>query len=237
MFITLNYFCLTGEARATVIPCYKFTQCPPKVKTVYNKEIAQEKKDSSDKKTEQTDNGNSKKTELIPSVAKNNERTSQPQKDGEKQTNVANPVSDKAKKDGNENSVPNKAEVTKKPDRAEKPVTTKPITANKCDVVKNSNDKSITSNPAASKPVKASTANKSDGVIKPNTTTTQNSREKPIASKRIIKANTMAKKKELSAQNKEKKPPNDYDELDDEDILALISDGIVLDQCSGSDDE
>lgn len=223
-----------------MIPCYKFTQCPPKVKTSYNEEITQENKDSSDKKTEQTDSGTSKKTEVLPGVAKSNEKTVQ--KDGEKhekQVSIINAVSDKPnKEDGNGNSISNKAEAAKKPDLAEKPVITKPVaanTANKSDVAKNSNEKPIASNPATSKPVKANTATKSEPII--NSDTTKNSKEKPIASKLIAKAKTTAKKKDLSAQNKEKKPPNDYDELDDEDILALISDGIVLDQCSGSDDE
>lgn len=231
-----------------MIPCYKFTQCPPKVNTVYNKEIVQEKKNSSDKKIEQTDNS-SKKTEIIPNLAKNNEKTSQLVKDGEKQEKqvISNTVSDKPSKteDGNENSIENATEAAKKPDAAEKLVTTKPVTAStnkpdatkKSDAVKKSNEKPLALKPVTSQIVTASTANKSDAVIKPNTTTTKNSNEKPNASKLITKANTIAKKRELSAHNKEKKPPNDYDELDDKDILALISDGIVLDQCSGSDDE
>ncbi|XP_075987512.1 uncharacterized protein LOC142984082 [Anticarsia gemmatalis] len=54
------------------------------------------------------------------------------------------------------------------------------------------------------------------------------------------KINTPAKTVNTVQKATPKKPSkqeDDFDELDDHDILALMSEGIILDECSGSDDE
>lgn len=81
-------------------------------------------------------------------------------------------------------------------------------------------------------------------VTKPTQTNSKNNDtvKKPSSSpvKPQIKI-TDAKVGTVTTQNKlEKKTDkveSDYDELDDHDILALMSEGIILDECSGSDDE
>lgn len=202
---------------------------------MYNKENEQESKDTGDKKTEQTDNNSLKKTENVPSAVKKDAKISQTDEDGEKQDKQVNATDTNItpEKEDSNNTVAIKTETVKKADATEIPVTTKEpaTTAKQSDAAEKPNAAKIIE-PVTSKPPTTSTADKSKAA-----TTAKTSNEKRIASKPVIKPNTVVKKKELPAQNKEKKPPNDYDELNDEDILTLISDGIIIDECSGSDNE
>ncbi|XP_050555713.1 uncharacterized protein LOC118276710 isoform X3 [Spodoptera frugiperda] len=115
-------------------------------------------------------------------------------------------------------------------------VANKPVVANKPaekkQVVENKNVKAVpvknVAKPVARNEIKKPNSNVNNIAKKP-TPNTNNSGKKPIS--------TPVKTATKFANKKESKVESDNDELDDQDILALMSEGIVLDECSGSDDE
>lgn len=124
-----------------------------------------------------------------------------------------------------------------------KPTAKKPVSKPVVDQIKTVTKPSVNNKPAAIKPA---VANKpaAENKIVAKTLAENEKFKKPQV---IPKINNTGKKSNPSPvktpikfdgkSNKTKKVEDNYDELDDRDILALMSEGIVLDECSGSDDE
>ncbi|KAJ8706093.1 hypothetical protein PYW07_010870 [Mythimna separata] len=160
----------------------------------------------------------------------------------------------------NKPAVNNTASKTPVKPVTEKPVANKP-TPEKAVTKPTVQNKTVTKPTADVKPAANTTVNKTAVANKPAVVNKTAVANKPVAATKPAATNkptatnkTVAKP---AVQNKEVKKPqatpkfndsvkktadkssklDDYDELDDRDILALMSEGIVLDECSGSDDE
>ncbi|XP_073965953.1 uncharacterized protein isoform X2 [Choristoneura fumiferana] len=199
-----------GSARVTVTPCYKFLTCPPTVKTIYevSKEEAKEKPDSN--------NSSPQKQHNVEKSDNSEAKTADPNNKISPEDDTKKGVNETETKDVNQTEE-TKAEI---PDKNKK-VAASPVTVNitieahsKSDEVKNASKE--TPKVEAKKETAKSEVNNQNN--EPNKAKSVNDRIEEIM---VVDEHIDDGEKEMT----------------DHDILALMSGGIVLDECSGSDDE
>ncbi|KAJ2943082.1 hypothetical protein O0L34_g18772 [Tuta absoluta] len=285
-----------GTLKAKIKPHYRFTKCPPKLKTSYKcskkKMPEQEIKkvitdlnnkldatETEDKKTTHPVKAEVKKevkkpaevkteakklTEVKTEAKKTTEVKSEAKKTTDIKTEANKPTEVKTEANKpTETEAKKPAEVktdTKKPMNEPKKKTevktpTEIKTAKKSPpkkveaTVKTGAKPVVTPKPTDSKTnVTKVTAKKSQATPKKEAVTKTTPPIKPKDTKTVTKVNEKAKTttKKTTANKtipnkvdnkKKQRKQSDFDELDDEDILALMSNAIVLDECAGSDED
>ncbi|KAF9408878.1 hypothetical protein HW555_011593 [Spodoptera exigua] len=237
-----------GGVKVTINPIYKFTKCPPNlISSFYNEDDnagdeaeVNEKDDKSEVKTDKgkptqsiasdpsklninkdENNENITKVDKTDNKTDGNSATSKPvatkvlnEKPAVNKADSENPAENKA---ANEKSVINKADSEKS---TQKTVTKVPV----------ENKPSVNNDKVANKPTVVNTPAEKKQTV-----------ENKTANKTVPPVKNVAKPVEITnkvaKKHKTSNVESDNDELDDHDIFALLSEGIVLDECSGSDEE
>ncbi|XP_063370374.1 uncharacterized protein LOC134658652 [Cydia amplana] len=197
-----------GTATVIVVPCYKYFSSPPAIKSIYADNIANIKK-KTDTSPQKPDTDKIEK-----SVAEKNEKSFE-----NAEAKADNAVAD--------TKVDAEKEVVKTPSNT----TPKTVTATKV-----AEAKTVTVKPTAQEKPKA--------VVK------ETPKDAPVETKKVTpkkvennvsKGDKQAKIDSIDdmmvVDEEVGEEENDDEEMTDQDILALMSGGIVLDECSGSDDE
>ncbi|XP_050357879.1 uncharacterized protein LOC126778418 isoform X3 [Nymphalis io] len=239
-----------GSAKITVSPCYKFSQCPEKLNTIYSykdeeigktekdiNEIEDEKETVTPKEKEKTLTVSNTSEEKLSNVAKENEQQNKTEaSETKKITNTQkNNFSEKVIQ--KENIIKKKADATKSNifEKRTKIEELKPI-------------KSPTTKPNTSekKPKIEEPKQNSNNIKKPIAKPTQKRTSKEGPRNKILsKPKKLIELKQNIIINDDEMTDseinNDFDEfgeeMNDEEILALISGGVIVDECIGSDDE
>ncbi|KAI5638275.1 titin-like isoform X2 [Phthorimaea operculella] len=247
-----------GTLKAKMKPHYRFTKCPPKLKTIYKcskkkmpdneQEIIKEvtdlniKLDAPKAEVKKT----TAKTEVKKEVKKPAEVKTEAKKSTEVKAEAKKPtvVKTEAKKPTEvktETKKPTEVKTENKPSaEVTKTETPKKVEA----TVKTESKPAVTPKTTNSKTTvtkvtpKSQAAPKKPAVSKPTPQTKP--KDNKTATKVAEKTKTVTKKPTASKttpNKKKQRKQSDFDELDDEDILALMSNAIVLDECVGSDDD
>ncbi|XP_047037846.1 uncharacterized protein LOC124643052 [Helicoverpa zea] len=250
-----------GDIKVFVNPIYKFTKCPQNLVTsFYDKE-----EDTSDEAAEVVDKSNAKTEEnKSPEKAKPSEKV--PEKTEPNKTETVKPAEPKnvVNKPAIENKPESKAAVNKpvveNKATANKPAENKAVpnntAVNKSPEKPAAQNKNVVNKPAEAKTTVANNATSNKPAVgnitsnKPAAVNKSNDTKASVEIKEVkkpqpnTKINDTEKKAAPTPTNNEKTGPkrkekdfDDNDELDDHDILALMSEGIILDECSGSDEE
>ncbi|CAG5059827.1 unnamed protein product [Parnassius apollo] len=226
-----------GRDRVKVTPCYSFTYCPPNLRTIFSDRYVDEEKSknigAAENKTEAT------------------EQTAEHNKTAETNTNAKeekieaneNKSSNTKTSDVKTETVIKATEIISHPKDDIKTMenlktSSKEMIESKSEYTQDKS-KSIPNKPKAKEP-SSSNDSKEQTIKKPNL-------KQPVLTTKEVKENkNIDLKKNLDAfmdfneEDQEVISEYKYDddeELDDKDILALISEGIVLDECSGSEVE
>uniref|UniRef100_A0A2A4JS40 Uncharacterized protein n=1 Tax=Heliothis virescens TaxID=7102 RepID=A0A2A4JS40_HELVI len=240
-----------GDIKVYVNPIYKFTKCPPNLITsFYDKE-----EETSDEAAEIADKDKAK-TEENKSPEKPKQSENIPVKAEPKTETVSNKTTEAksvAIKPAIENKPENKAVVNKtvveNKATANKPAENKVVPSNtavnKSAETPVAQSKTVAKKPAEEKTVVTNTATSNKPTVGNKTNDTKASVESKEGKKpQPNSKNDTGKKAAPTPTKNDKTIPkpkeqdiDDNDELDDHDILALMSEGIILDECSGSDEE
>ncbi|CAH0598735.1 unnamed protein product [Chrysodeixis includens] len=228
-----------GNIKVNVNPMYRFTKCPPNLVSSFYDEEAEASDDA--------------KTDTIENVAENGKQNTEKSVAKESNTALKLKVTAKAQVNAKSNEIANKTEKNNIP--ANKPanetkVVNKTVNENtaKKPVTETKNDKAPLTKVTGTETNDEQKTNINKVIKKPagkvqavNKSPIEKITAKAVLSKAPEKktVNTPLKDKyETKTTEKGNKSQvyNDYDELDDNDILALMSEGIVVDEWSETDD-
>ncbi|CAH0718493.1 unnamed protein product, partial [Brenthis ino] len=251
-----------GGAKITVTPCYKFDKCPSKINSIYN---IIDDEDSKEEDNEYND-GENKEIESKTTNLKDSNTKSEKNKDNEaKIKDVSSENKEKSiVSDKNVNKIEeNKISNTKKQNCSNtqiKPNKDVQKTTNKTGNAKTIDHKTtdIVKSAPSNKPKvedakkilpekkatteeskKLVTAKKAIETKKPNKNRSNTEKPKVSQAKKI---SILQEEQDMGDEEKEVmedeiKKFDEGDEMNDEEILALVSEGVVVDECTGSDEE
>ncbi|XP_046974236.1 microtubule-associated protein futsch-like isoform X4 [Vanessa cardui] len=261
-----------GSAKITVSPCYRFSQCPKKLNTIFadkDEQVGTEKDETNEIEDDEKEAVTSKEKIILESNTREEKITNAPKekklqdKIGE---NEASEITQTQKSilpekvKAIENVIQKKTVVTKSHTSENNP---KIEEVNKMNKVKSSTDKLDISGKKTkiveNKTIKCPTTKAITSEIKPKLKEPKenNKIKRPIAkpvpkivSKESSRDKILSKPLKATAikqnMNINEDDINDFeinnefdenDEMNDEEILALISGGVIVDECIGSDDE
>ncbi|XP_026743484.1 muscle M-line assembly protein unc-89-like isoform X7 [Trichoplusia ni] len=230
-----------GNIKVFINPMYRFTKCPPNlVSSFYDEET----ETSDDANTETIENvAKSDKQVVAKGLTKDSENTPKTKEAVKAETNAKSnevaKVINKTDKNNTSDKPTNDNKVVNKPANDNKSVaetktandktTVKTVTEGKANVEQKTNAQKANNEQAD----KVQTAADKAPI--------ENKNAKPVGSKAPVKkeVNTpikTANEPKTSDKGNKSQVYNDYDELDDNDILALMSEGIVVDEWSETDD-
>lgn len=204
----------TGSAKVTVTPCYKFLTCPSAVNTIYEltKGATKEKPDAN-----------------IPSP--------------QKQHNVEKFEESEAKAAEPNNDIPGENDAKKGVNKIEKSETKDEDQVEETKTEMTDTKKMVTASPVKVN-VTTEAHSKSDEVKNTSKETSEVETKKETAKSEVnCHSKELDKNKNVKDSSIEEMADvadgnlDDEEEMTDRDILALMSGGIVLDECSGSEDE
>ncbi|CAH2098803.1 unnamed protein product [Euphydryas editha] len=227
-----------GGARIMITPCYRFTLCPKRLNTIFadsgedvvkveqKDKVVNENEGDKKIKEKETKAVESNKTEGKPtSILKDKEKeVIKPKETPNKHKNEVTEVKPK------ENKNQKKEIVLKSPESKTNIGYPKENKNQKEIVLKPPENKTNIENPKENKIVKSP-------VVKPkqNAAVKVTPKEKQTSIKKSVPKRDI--ESELEMNEAKINQFNEGDEMNDEEILALISSGVIVDECIGSDDE